>query len=107
MTNECNAEELRKSGFENSEKSLAVLNFSRVSLGQRYPQHYPQPVDALGDPLTIREVAELLGCSPWTVRHQHMQRGLPYFRSGPLGKLIFYRQQVVAWILERQRRKHY
>lgn len=104
MTTKRNAEELRKSGFENSEKPLEILRFPSESLGQSYPDHYPHPADALGAPLTIREVAELLGCSPWTVRHQHLPRGIPYFRSGPFGKLIFYRNQVIQWILQHQRK---
>jgi hypothetical protein len=58
----------------------------------------------LGPPLGIREVAAMLGCSPWTVRQQHMPRGLPHFRSGPNGKLVFFRDQVVAWILTQQRK---
>lgn len=58
----------------------------------------------LGEPLTIRQVAQLIGCSAWTVRHCHMHRGLPYFRSGPSAKLTFYRDQVIAWILEQQKK---
>jgi hypothetical protein len=56
----------------------------------------------LGKPLGIRETAELIGCSPWTVRQRHIPQGLPHFRSGPSGKLIFYRDQVIRWILEQQ-----
>lgn len=57
----------------------------------------------LGKPLGIREIAELIGCSPWTVRQRHLPQGLPHFRSGSSGKLIFYRDQVIRWILERQK----
>jgi len=57
----------------------------------------------LGEPLTIRQVAKLIGCSPWTVRQQHMRRGLPHFRAGANGKLIFYRDQVVRWIQSQQK----
>jgi hypothetical protein len=64
-----------------------------------------QPVRSdLGPPLSIREVAAMLGCSPWTVRQQHIPRGLPHFRSGPNGKLVFFRDQVVAWILTQQKK---
>ncbi|MGA8087639.1 MAG: hypothetical protein WCA10_10050 [Terracidiphilus sp.] len=89
--------------------------FSASGLGQSYPQHCPQyqdvnalPIDhtdgsPLGVPLTIREVARLIGCSAWTVRQRHLPQGLPCFRSGPAGKLIFYRNQVVAWILRQQK----
>lgn len=104
MTNEHHAEELRKSGFEDREKPLDSLAFSHETPGQRYPQHYPQASEALGEPLTIREVARLIGCSPWTVRHSYLPRGLPHMRSGRLGKLIFYRAQIVRWILQRQQK---
>ena len=57
----------------------------------------------LGEPLTVREVAKLIGCSAWSVRQRHIRLGgLPHFRSGPNGKLIFYRDQVCRWILKRQ-----
>jgi len=104
MTNNNHADEMRKSGFESGEKPIDSLRFREESPGQRYPQHYPQPVDALGEPLTIREVARLLGCSAWTVRQSYLPKGLPHLRSGPLGKLIFYRNQVVRWILEHQKK---
>src|SRR5215469_9171506 len=61
-----------------------------------------QPVPELGQPLTIREVAALLGCSVWSVRQRFLPKGLPHFRSGPSGKIVFFRQQVVAWILAQQ-----
>ncbi len=61
--------------------------------------------DLLGEPLTIVEVARLLGCSVWTVRQRHLPSGLPYFRTSKTGKLIFYRRQVVRWILETQGRE--
>ena len=101
MTNEHHAEELRKSGFEDREKPLDSLAFSPETRGQRYPQQYPQ---AGGEPLSIREVARLIGCSPWTVRHSYLPKGLPHMRSGRLGKLIFYRAQVVGWILQHQQK---
>ena len=104
MTNENYAEEIRKSGFESGEKPLDSLGLSDGNRGQSYPQRNPQGADALGDPLTIREVARLIGCSPWTVRHSYLPKGLPHIRSGPLGKLIFYRAQVVRWILQRQQK---
>ena len=104
MTTDHNAEEVRKAGFGNGEKPLDFLRVSAEIPGQSYPRHYPHPDDALGEPLTIRAVAELLGCSVWTVRHAYLPKGLPYLRSGPLGKLIFYRKQVVQWILQHQRK---
>lgn len=102
MTIEGNAEEMRISGFADDPNSAETLALSADSLRQHYPQHYPQAQDALGEPLGVREVAELLGCSDWTVRHRHLPHGLPHFRSGPSGKLVFFRRQVIAWILNRQ-----
>lgn len=57
----------------------------------------------LGEPMNVKQVSRLLGCSAWTVRQKHLRAGLPCFRSGPSGRLTFYRNQVVAWILEKQR----
>lgn len=56
----------------------------------------------LGEPMSIRDVANTLGCSVWSVRQRLLPKGLPHFRSGPSGKLVFFRQQVVAWILAQQ-----
>ncbi len=61
--------------------------------------------DPLGEPMTIRQVACLLGCSVWTVRHRHLRAGLPSFRHGTTTKFVFYRKQVVQWILENQKQK--
>jgi hypothetical protein len=106
--------EERKSGFGNDRKDTKNVDFLPPSLGQRYPQHYPYlegPVreigalDVLGEPLDIRGVAALLGCSAWTVRQRYLPAGLPYFRNGRHGKLVFYRNQVVLWILEKQKQR--
>ena len=59
----------------------------------------------LGEPLTIREVAEMFGCSAWTFRQQYLPRGLPHFRLSPAGKLVFFHSQIVRWVLEKQRQK--
>ena len=104
MTTDGNAEERRISGFESGAKPAEMLGLSHTPLGQSYPQHYPQSSDTLGEPLSIREVARLIGCSAWTVRHSYLPQGLPHFRSGPAGKLVFYRNQVVQWILQQQRK---
>lgn len=58
--------------------------------------------DLLGEPIGIREVARLIGCSAWTVRQRYLPRGLPHMRSGPNGKLIFYRNQITHWLLRQQ-----
>ena len=57
----------------------------------------------LGEPLTIQAAARIIGCSAWSVRHTLLRQGLPHFRSGPNGKLIFYSAQVVRWIQARQK----
>jgi hypothetical protein len=57
----------------------------------------------LGAPLTIEQAAALIGCSPWTVRHTLIPQGLPCFRIRANGKLIFYEQQVVRFVLRTQR----
>jgi hypothetical protein len=59
----------------------------------------------LGEPMGIREVARLIGCSPWSVRQTLLPRGLPHWRSGPSGKLIFYRDQVVRWLVRQQEQR--
>ena len=104
MTTEGNAEELRMSGFESGAKPAETLGIPHDSLGQSYPQHYPQAREALGEPLSVRQVARLLGCSDWTVRHGYLPRGLPHLRSGPLGKLEFFEKQVIRWVLQQQRK---
>jgi hypothetical protein len=69
------------------------------------PERGPKTVnqDPLGEPLSIREVARLLGCSVLTVRQRCLPQGLPYFRVAHSGKLIFYRSQVTRWVLEKQK----
>jgi hypothetical protein len=69
------------------------------------PSQRLQPIaDPLGEPLGIREVARVIGCSPWTVRQKYVPAGLPHLRSEPNGKLVFYKNQVVRWLLERQQK---
>jgi hypothetical protein len=63
----------------------------------------PSSENRLGPPLKIVEVAALIGCSPWTVRQKLIPKGLPHFRSAASGKLIFYRDQVVRWIEQKQK----
>src|SRR6202011_1706015 len=94
-------------------KSRHLLGFSPLSLGQPCPSHCPAQPGAflrgpgpvsdrrgagLGTPLDIRAVARLIGCSPWTVRQTAIPRGLPHFRFGASGRLIFYRDQIIRWI---------
>ena len=53
--------------------------------------------------MDIRQAAAVIGCSPWTVRQKLIPMGLPRFRSGASGKLIFYLGQVVRWIETKQK----
>lgn len=103
----------RKSGFATHENRKRSLNFSADPLGQPWPRDWPSPSgdaphssrngdDPLGEPLGLREVAKLIGCSPWTVRQRYLPAGLPHFRSGPNAKLIFYKNQVIRWLLRQQ-----
>jgi hypothetical protein len=92
------------------------LHLTAASLGQNCPpccpQHCPHPDDAevdsvsepFGKPLSITEVAVLIGVSAWTIRHRYLAAGLPYFRVGPTGKLLFYKNQIIHWLLTEQRK---
>jgi hypothetical protein len=100
----------RKSGFKPGKNSKQLLGFEPIQVGQSYPQQYPQPEEAsalagpLGTPLSIREVAGVIGCSPWTVRQRYLPAGLPHHRLTPNGKLIFYKAQIIRWLLARQQK---
>ena len=84
-------------------KPTRIARDVRVVLPEAATAAATEPKDPLGEPLSIRGVAALIGCSAWTVRQVLIPGGLPHFRSGRLGKLIFYRQQVIQWIVRRQR----
>jgi hypothetical protein len=62
----------------------------------------PEKSSALGPPLNLKQVAKLLGCSPWTVRQVLIPEGLPHFRSGTSGQFHFYTTQVIRWIERKQ-----
>jgi hypothetical protein len=102
---------LRKSGSDAAAKLNELLAFAPESLGQSCPQHCPHLEniradglsDPLGEPLSIREVAGIIGCSIWTVRQRYLPLGLSHLRSGPNGKLIFYKNQVIHWLLTQQK----
>lgn len=101
------------SGDEREQNSKRFLPLGSDRLGQSCPhpcpQHCPHGMEVesaqLGEPLAIREVARLLGCSVWTVRHRYLPHGLPHFRMVNSGKLTFFRNQVTRWILEKQKQK--
>ncbi len=100
-----------KYALPQSAKPLDSLDLSDAGLGQRNPRHCPQTTsadetnDRLGEPMTIRQVARMLGCSAWTIRQRYLPLGLPHFRLSPAGKLLFFHNQIVCWVLERQRQK--
>ena len=106
----------KESGIRKGVKAADLLELLQFPLGQHYPTHCPtepaapggQPVapgaeSRLGRALDIRQVARLIGCSPWNVRQRLIPRGLPHFRSGASSKLIFYEAQVVRWIEQKQK----
>jgi hypothetical protein len=102
---------LRKSSFADRPFPKQPLGFGASAPGQRYPQDCPYPEDAagvlaepLGAPLSIKETAKLIGCSAWTVRQRHLPKGLPHHRASPNGKLIFYRNQIIRWLLRQQQK---
>jgi hypothetical protein len=96
--------------------SADSLHLSAVSLGQNCPpccpqgcppsdeQESPSFSDPLGVPLSIRQAAALIGVSAWTIRQRYLAAGLPHFRSTPQGKLIFYKNQIINWLLTEQRK---
>jgi hypothetical protein len=100
----------RKSGFGDAGKRKDLLAFGPQDLGQNCPQQCPYRENAesgelpesLGEPLSIREVAELIGCSVWTIRQRYLRSGIPFVRFRPHGKLIFYRNQIIHWLLTEQ-----
>lgn len=100
----------RKAGLAAATKGVDFLDLARKSLGQSCLQRCPHLADAkigrianpLGAPLSIAQAARLIGCSPWTVRHTLIPLGLPVFRSGAGGKLIFYTNQIACWIERHQ-----
>jgi hypothetical protein len=97
-------------------KHKVLLPFGAPNLAQAYPPSCPQEKpqsggeerrrkdDALGDPLSIREVADLIGCSVWTVRQRYLRAGIPFVRLRPYGKLIFYKNQIIHWLLDEQQK---
>jgi len=107
-------------------KSAQISGFLPAPGGKRFPPHFPPQPGAilrepgpclwppgpasrplhmeLGSPLSIREVAQLIGCSPWTVRQTLIPRGLPHFRFKASGRLTFYQAQVIRWIENQQQK---
>jgi len=103
-----------KYGLAETARTTETLEFSVSDLGQRKPRHCPPSAEviqaansrgSLGDPMDIGQVAALLGCSAWTVRQRYLPQGLPHLRACASGKLVFFREQVIGWILKRQKQK--
>jgi len=100
----------RTSGHGIPRKPKPSLNFSPHGLG--HSSLYPCPIECpqegeahpLGSPLSIREVAALIGCSTWTVRQKYLPLGLPHFRVGSTGKLTFYKNQIIRWLIVQQKK---
>jgi hypothetical protein len=113
MTTKGNEVRRAMSRFTEPARTADSLDFSSIGPGQNCPTQKPQPAeskrvdgnDSLGQPMTIGHVAAMLGCSVWTVRQRYLPQGLPHFRSCAAGKLVFFRSQVIAWILKRQLEK--
>jgi hypothetical protein len=97
-------------------KGTNLLPFGAERLGQPCPKSCPQHCpyresaesselrESLGEPLSIREVAVLIGCSVWTIRQRYLNAGIPFVRLRPHGKLIFYRNQIIHWLLTEQQK---
>ena len=54
-----------------------------------------------GEAMTLKEVAKLLGLSPWRVRQILVPSGLPHFRTSQHGKMIFYKSLVMQFMQKR------
>src|SRR5258708_3198066 len=100
----------RKSSRVTPPKAKQLLAFATPALGHSTPRHcptqcpHPNDADPLGSPLSIREVAALIGCSAWTVRQKYLPLGLPHFRVSSTAKLIFYKTQIIRWLIARQQK---
>lgn len=101
--------------FRNCGETLGSSSVSLAPPRAELPEALPEAEggeravvdELLGEPLAIGEVARLIGCSVWTVRQQCLRQGLPHFRASRSGRLIFYRNQVVRWLIERQNERRW
>jgi hypothetical protein len=109
-------EVIDESGFAGERKGMNLLPLGAERLGQSCPKSCPQHCpyrenaesdelpEALGEPLSIQDVASLIGCSVWTIRQRYLMAGIPFVRLRPHGKLIFYRNQIIHWLLTEQQK---
>jgi hypothetical protein len=99
-------ENRHESDFAAEREERQTLSFPPVSRGQSCPQHCPyresRDSSALGEAMSIGDVARMLGCSVWTVRQKYLPQGLPHVRASEMGKIVFLKTQVIAWIVKRQ-----
>src|ERR1700730_10296252 len=99
----------RESAFDRAAKAKELLAFMPLSLGHSSPGHCPPhcpqlgEADPLGTPLSIGDVAKLVGCSKWPIRQKYLPLGLPHFRVSPTGRLLFYKTLVIRWLIRRQK----
>lgn len=77
-----------------------VRVFAPLSLGSK--ENYGPARREPGKPLDIGQLAQIIGCSAWTVRQTLIPRGLTHFRFKPRGRLIFYEDQISGWIEKKQ-----
>jgi hypothetical protein len=105
----------RQERFRSRPETLGSSSVSLVPPRAELPEALPEAEgleiavvdETLGEPLAIREVARLIGCSVWTVRQQCLRQGLPHFRASRSGRLIFYCNQVVRWLIEKQNERRW
>lgn len=79
----------------------------RAELPVALPAPSETDVQALGEPLGIREAAQIIGCSVWTLRQRCLPQGLPHFRASKTGRIVLYRTQVVRWLIEKQNERRW
>jgi len=109
-TNDLQGRRTQKSRFADTRDTAETLGIPAIELGQSEPRHYPPPEASafpLGEAMTIGDVASIFGCSAWTVRHKYMRQGLPCLRTSRTGKFLFFRRQVLDWILKQQRKEEW
>ena len=57
----------------------------------------------LGVPMSIRQVAAVIGTSPWSIRQTWIPKGLPHVRAGVRGRFIFFEREVERWLIKQQK----
>ena len=108
------AEKSNESDLPEAAKSAETLGLASFEGGQRKPRCCPEDCPhinalefTLGDAMDIVDVAAIFGCSAWTIRQKYMKQGLPCLRTSRTGKFLFFRRQVLDWILKQQRKEEW